>query len=41
MHLKGASKSVEIVCKAKPQSWRYFKSRLQDCALVNGNVIAA
>lgn len=41
VHLKGASESVEIVCKAKPQSWRYLKPRQQDCALLNGNVIAA
>src|SRR5436190_5476463 len=30
VHLKGASESVEIVCRARPQSWRYFKPRLQD-----------
>ena len=41
VHLKGANESVEIVCKAKPQSWRYFNPRRQDCALLNGNFIAA
>ena len=37
----GNRESVEILCKAKPQNRRYLKLRLQDCARLNGNVIAA